>query len=128
MSVYLYNTQHFSNKLDHLKFEIQNFVQFESGLSSFLCLTEDGKVYGRGDNFFGQLGMENDSFNEWTQIPINEKIVSISHRWNFSLFLSESGKVYGCGMNMGNLVWFILFLYMIASLSRRKIIFCGSCI
>lgn len=67
-----------------------------------LFLDNTGKVWSCGNNQVGQLGL----MNKCTRVlPVliddlkNEKIVQISAANNYSMFLSDSGKLWVCGLN-----------------------------
>lgn len=72
-------------------------------LSGFTChvLTHNGEVYAMGMNVNGTLGLEGDVVSEFTTIPFQEKISSISEGLGGTLFVSESGNLYGCGVIFG---------------------------
>lgn len=69
--------------------------------NSCLALTEDGKVFAYGENYFCQLGNGSNRrlFNFFVQIKTPEfKIKDITMNTH-TLFLSEDGELYGCGLN-----------------------------
>jgi alpha-tubulin suppressor-like RCC1 family protein len=68
-----------------------------------LALTRDGKVYGSGDNQYGQLtgtGNKN-TFTEITSGLEGKTIIAIATGAFHSLVLDSLGKVYGTGANWG---------------------------
>lgn len=65
-------------------------------------ITNDGKVYGTGYNENGQLGLGNSTdFNTPQLISdiSNLTIGSVSAGYRHTLFLTDDGKVYSCGLN-----------------------------
>lgn len=83
-------------------------IVFISGLyEHFLAVSEDGRVFSRGTNSAGQLGIgnENDlsSFVEISSLR-KYKIISAFAGNRFSLFLTSNGQILACGdNNYGNL-------------------------
>jgi alpha-tubulin suppressor-like RCC1 family protein len=80
----------------------KKIVAIAAGDSHSLALDADGKVYGTGDNDFGQLGLgEMRDRNVWTLAPpfSEKKIAWIAAGVRHSLALDESGKVYAAGNN-----------------------------
>lgn len=68
-----------------------------------LALSEDGRVFGRGLNFHGQLGVGNsigkaEKFIEIESLK-NCDIKAVYAGGNHSLFQSSSGKILSCGNN-----------------------------
>ena len=99
----------------HVK-ELKNIVQIASGKDHLILLDKNGKLFGMGDDSFGQLGLntfvdERESqmriygnFIERRErlpklIDIPEKIKKVVCGENHTLALSESGRVYGFGYN-----------------------------
>ena len=65
-------------------------------------ITNDGKVYGTGFNNKGQLGLGNlTNYNSPQLISdiSNLTIGSVSAGYRHTLFLTDDGKVYSCGLN-----------------------------
>ncbi len=87
-------------------------VAISAGYAHSLFVTESGKIYGFGDNGYGQLG---DGSRTDRRKPvlvrngsdfINDgkiKVISVATGRYHSLFLTENGKVYSFGYN-GNFV------------------------
>lgn len=84
------------------------------GEAHTLALDNTGAVYGWGFSNYGQLGLGKTSdcyepgtgdFNSKVNIPTKVealngvKIVKLTAGSTFSLFVSDSGEVYGCGVN-----------------------------
>lgn len=68
-----------------------------------LALSEDGRVFGRGLNICGQLGVGNSigKTNEFIEISSlkNCDIKAVYAGGNHSLFQTASGKIFSCGNN-----------------------------
>ncbi len=84
------------------------------GEAHTLALDNEGAVYGWGFSNYGQLGLGRTSdcyepgtgdFNSKVNVPTKVealagvKIVRLTAGSTFSLFVSDSGEVYGCGVN-----------------------------
>jgi len=68
-----------------------------------LILTKIGQVFGAGLDHSGQLCSTGGSS---TFIPLKsvlstncQKVCAIACGWDFSLFISDTGSLYGCGSN-----------------------------
>lgn len=95
--------------------EIRNIKQISTGKDHILMLTNEGDVYGMGDDSFGQLGLETYSEERYKQmktygnfIKRREKkpkklnisnIDKIACGDNHSLLLDTNNNVYGMGYN-----------------------------
>jgi alpha-tubulin suppressor-like RCC1 family protein len=96
--------------------ELKNIVHIATGKDHFIALDKNGKLYGMGDDSFGQLGLGNFSHERESQmriygnfierrerlpkpIDISEKIVKVVCGENHTIALSEAGRVYGFGYN-----------------------------
>ncbi len=76
-------------------------IQIYKGKYHLLKLTQDGKVYGCGDSYFGVIGLGgNQSAKKPVIIPnlSNKKIVQIACGMYHSLALSREGDLYSWGM------------------------------
>ncbi|KAK7603721.1 hypothetical protein V9T40_003720 [Parthenolecanium corni] len=65
-----------------------------------VVLTDEGTCYTRGDNTFGQLGVENlSSSSQWLSVPFEDDVIinAISAGDNHSMFLTDTGILYACG-------------------------------
>jgi alpha-tubulin suppressor-like RCC1 family protein len=76
-------------------------VQVSAGNNHSLCLDVNGKVWGFGDNQFGQLGVLRVVFHSIkpSSIPNLNDIIQISAGNNSSFFLDKQGRVWVCGEN-----------------------------
>jgi len=81
-----------------------SFQKIVMGTGNILVLTDEGKLYGVGDNTFGALGLHKDTrrvtsfvrlFSELGDVCIKE-VASLGHR---TMLLTKDGKLYGCGAN-----------------------------
>jgi len=89
-----------------IKFD-QKIKQIATGINHSLFLDENGVVYSCGNNYHSQLGLGNN--NKKTKprnLPqiiekFHEPIVEICCSSISSLFRGISGKVYGCGCQLG---------------------------
>jgi alpha-tubulin suppressor-like RCC1 family protein len=99
----------------HVK-ELKKITMIATGKDHFIALDKDGKIYGMGDDSFGQLGLG--TFTEQREqymklysnfverrerlpklIEIPEKVKKIVCGENHTLVLSEYGNVYAFGYN-----------------------------
>jgi hypothetical protein len=83
-------------------FENEKIVMISCGLRHSLALTESGRVFGWGNNYWGQLGVDNgvENSNEPIIIELNDlKIQKISCGLGHSLLLSYNGDIYAFGSN-----------------------------
>ena len=77
-------------------------VQVCCGERHSLVLTEEGVVYGWGDNTYGQTGVGQEGEQVITspkQWPINSKVTKIHCSRYQSFAITECGRVYFCGRN-----------------------------
>lgn len=95
------------NVLSHFKeipeLRSQNVVDISGTYKHFLVVTDDGKVFGQGDNLYGKLGFdkENEKIEKFTEIE-SLRAYKIVHAYagdDHSLFQTESGKIIACGKN-----------------------------
>lgn len=73
-----------------------------SGRIHSMFIDEDGRLYASGNNNQGQLclgDVESRIFATEVELPDDEKAVSVAVGGEFTLILSDAGKVYGCGSN-----------------------------
>jgi hypothetical protein len=82
-------------------FKNEKIVMISCGGWHSLALTESGRVFGWGDNTFGQLGVDVDYYSsEPIIIELNGlKIKKISCGLSYSLLLSCDGDIYAFGYN-----------------------------
>lgn len=72
------------------------------GKTNIIVVGEDNKIYGLGTSKDGHLG-PNSKYETFTPIPFgdedssSEKIVQLASGTHFTLFVTESGKLYACG-------------------------------
>ena len=100
---------------------IGEVVQVSAGMKHSLLLTRDGRVYASGHNQFGQCGFSPLdvsgvalpsssapssastflSLSTFTRVSAlrHERIMQVSAGQHHSLFLSDSGRVFACGLN-----------------------------
>jgi len=65
-----------------------------------LAITNDGKIYGTGQNDCGQLGTgDNNNKNNWTYIQTISNLVNISAGFNYSILIRENGEIFVTGKN-----------------------------
>ena len=75
-----------------------------SGAKHTVILGADKKLYGWGCNIYGQLGIDNRKFPflyKWTLLKSagSKGIIKVACGNHHTLFLSEHGTVFGCGLN-----------------------------
>lgn len=80
----------------------KNVTKIVSGNYSMIALTDDGKVYARGKNTYGELGLNhNNMVSKWTEIEFfkQKTITDVDLNRYHALFLDNTGCVYSCGSN-----------------------------
>ena len=82
----------------------KSVIQFYNGMRSAFALTSDNKLYGWGDNEWGQLGVIVINYNKiYKPVLIEDlndiNIKQISCGSEHTLVLSNEGIVYGWGLN-----------------------------
>lgn len=71
--------------------------------SSYFALKQDGSVWAWGSNSYGQLGDGTTTYRgQAVQVDISEKVVDVISRYNYAVFLTESGNLYGAGDSFGD--------------------------
>lgn len=71
--------------------------------NSYFALKQDGSVWAWGSNGYGQLGDGTTSnHSQAVQTDISEPVVDVIGRNNYTLFLTESGNLYGAGETFGS--------------------------
>lgn len=69
---------------------------------SYYALKQDGSVWAWDDNVYGQLGDGTTTDrSQAVQTDISEPIVDVIVRFDYTVFLTESGKLYGAGQTFG---------------------------
>jgi len=76
-----------------------------SGRVHTLFLMDNGVVCGHGEKRPGSLCMYGSTTDIWAKEPIvvATGVKSMSAQWEFSVFLKETGDLYGCGKDRGQL-------------------------
>ena len=71
-----------------------------SGSNHGFAITQDGCVYGRGINEYGQLGVGDfQTCSGWVAIPLPAPVQQMSAARSYTLLLTTTGEVYGTGLN-----------------------------
>ena len=90
-------------------FSLENYyITSRYGASNYYYIDADGVLWGTGGNEFGQLGTGtygNDEYYE-ASVRIAEHVVSVDASRNdyFCIYLTESGDLYGVGLNYSGLL------------------------
>lgn len=70
---------------------------------SYYALKQDGSVWAWGNNPYGRLGDgTTTNRSQAVQVDISEKVVDVISRYNYTVFLTENGKLYGAGAGFGS--------------------------
>lgn len=70
---------------------------------SYYALKQDGSVWAWGQNDYGQLGDGTTTYrSQAVQVDISEKVVDVISRSDYTVFLTESGNLYGAGETFGS--------------------------
>ena len=73
------------------------------GSDSYYALKQDGSVWAWGGNSYGQLGDGTTTYrSQAVQVDISEKVVDVLGRSGYTVFLTESGNLYGVGVDFGS--------------------------
>ena len=86
-------------------FEIfkMNFVYVSGTSNHCFAVCADGRVFGKGLNYCGQLGIGNSQLSTEKFVEITSlnkyKIVSVSAGFSHSLFITNEKKILSCGSN-----------------------------
>ena len=74
-----------------------------SGDCSYYALKQDGSVWAWGSNSYGQLGDGTTTDrSQAVQTDISEPVVDVIGRSDYTVFLTESGSLYGAGDSFGS--------------------------
>lgn len=69
-----------------------------------MILDQQGRLWGKGKNTYGQLGpnLINDEVEKFQQIewPFDDSVKNFSCGYHHTIVLSNSGRVYGIGGNI----------------------------
>ena len=69
---------------------------------SYYALKQDGSVWAWGNNKYGQLGDGTTTRrNQIVQVDVPEAVVNVVACSNYTVFLTENGRLYGAGYNFG---------------------------
>ena len=82
---------------------LEDVVSVACGEFFTLCVTSQGDVFGFGDNFESQLGIEDKAYKIGTPTKMLEvkNIISVACGYSHSMMLCSNGEVYVCGDNRG---------------------------
>lgn len=69
---------------------------------SYYALKQDGSAWAWGGNSYGQLGDGTTTYrSQAVQVDISEKVVDVVACSSYTVFLTESGNLYGAGVGFG---------------------------
>lgn len=82
--------------------KIAAYNNTHSGGCSYYALKQGGSVWAWGNNEYGRLGDGTTTYrSQAVQVDISEKVVDVISRYNYAVFLTESGNLYGAGDGFG---------------------------
>lgn len=93
-----------NNQNSFVSVSIKGIIEVKVGYSHILCLTNENKLYVRGRNHLGQLGLGHDkaqdTFVECTiKLQQGEQIIRMAAVNNHSLLLTNQNRLLACGSN-----------------------------
>ena len=83
----------------------ERIVQLQAGIFKTLVLTSAGRIFGCGNNHYGQLGLgDTTERHSFTLIPLpllvgDERIVQLHVGGDYNFVLTSTGRVFSCGKN-----------------------------
>jgi len=98
---YYSNDVHFTNDISQETLYIPmkvigNISSVSAGEWHYMCVTNEGKLYGWGENKHGELGL-GDYENRYTPCLIRESVRSVSSGSGSTYFSTDSDRLYRCG-------------------------------
>lgn len=98
------NGQGITDSINHIPTKIKGIgrvKQVAAGFRHSLALTDDGKLWGWGHNYFGDLGngkeLDESFISSPIALPILDHISSIYAGHDYSLAVTDDGKLWGWG-------------------------------
>jgi alpha-tubulin suppressor-like RCC1 family protein len=93
----------------HLEQNNDSIQLISLGAQHTLCLSNQGKLFSFGWNNYSQCGIKNQKISniqleinkieELNELKLGQKICDISAGEDHSLIVTESGRIYGFGLN-----------------------------